>query len=423
MTSATVPTSALPTLNRSSGKRPFQGTVVLAPAGHGQLPMIERIHALNLRVIALDRQATAPGLSMADVGLAIDPASGADAANALQDYAVDAVLCAGHDPSLIPLSALARALGLRATPDSVLKTCRYKHLARAWLKDHLPQYAPDFAVAADQHAIVDAWRRIGPAVALKPVDGSGSRGVVIARRADELAWAYTQASAASACGLVIVERFLGGKEVTLDGFVIDGEFVPVATTQRLLGAEPYRVLVGHIYPAALSNAEKRALNNAAHEVVCKMGVQSGPVHSEWILTDSGPRVIEFVFRLGGGCLSAALVPFGCGVDLVGEAVRLALGERPNLECRVERPACLKFITKPFDGDLTIAREQLARDSAGVVDVRVWERGGGGEATASSAASRVGWVIASGGSRSESITNANLAFAAMDLPVPDRSYED
>ena len=392
----------------------IHGTVLIAPAGHAQVPIIRSARARGLRVIAMDAQPAAPGLKLADVGLAIDPATTRDATEALRSLGVDAVLCAGHDPSLIPMSALARSLGLAGIPEETLRICRYKHLARAWLDTHCPSFSTDYAVVRASQELHDAWRRIGPDVVLKPVDGCGSRGVVVVRRAEDLDWAHAQAVAFSACGLVIVERFLQGKEVTVDAFVMNGRYVPVAVTERLLGPEPYRVLIGHIHPATLSLEEAAQLHAAVSRVVGEMGVESGPVHAEWILTDDGPRMLELVYRLGGGCLSAGLLPVGCGVDFVGAAIAQALGETPDVEPLWNRAVCLRFVTKPFPGRLTPARERLAALSPGVVDVRFWDRDGIAADAGVNSACRAGWVIAKGDCPTSSRANAERALDAMGI---------
>jgi len=403
-------------LNCSNG-----GAIVVAPAGHAQIPIIQGVRATGRRVIALDRCADAPGLHCADVGLSIDPACGADAAVALRGYPIDAVLCGGHDPSVIPLSDLARELGLETIPNEILRTCRYKHLARAWLAEHLPCYSTDYAVVADENALIDAWARIGPDVVVKPVDACGSRGVLVVRCQTELTWAFRQAIAFSGCGLVIIERFLHGTEVTLDGFVIDGAFAPVAATQRLLGPEPYRLLVGHIHPAPLDDGERDALHAAANRIVRAMRVRNGPVHSEWILTANGPRVLEFVYRLGGGCISAGLLPVGCGVSVVGASVALALGSAPDLKHIWDRTACLKFVTKPFPGPLTQRRQLKGRAAPGVLDVWVWDEDGRAENSGVNSACRAGWVIATGVDASEAVLRADNAILAMGVGHGDVHY--
>jgi len=48
-----------------------------------------------------------------------------------------------------------------------------------------------------------------------------------------------------------------------------------------------------------------------------------------VLTNDGPKVIEIATRLSGGWFSTDQIPIGLGIDLIGSAIKLALGEEIN----------------------------------------------------------------------------------------------
>ena len=52
------------------------------------------------------------------------------------------------------------------------------------------------------------------------------------------------------------------------------------------------------------------------------------------MTPDGPKIVEIGARLGGDNITTHLVPLSTGVDMVECCIRIALGEKPNLEKRI-----------------------------------------------------------------------------------------
>lgn len=62
-----------------------------------------------------------------------------------------------------------------------------------------------------------------------------------------------------------------------------------------------------------------------------MGITTGIAKGDMVLTKDGPKVIEIAARLSGGWFSTDQIPLATGVDLVGTAIKLALGEKVEEE--------------------------------------------------------------------------------------------
>ena len=58
-----------------------------------------------------------------------------------------------------------------------------------------------------------------------------------------------------------------------------------------------------------------------------MGIRDGVVKGDIVITDGKPHVIELAARLSGGYFCTHEIPLNTGVDLVGAAIRQALGKR------------------------------------------------------------------------------------------------
>ncbi len=77
-----------------------------------------------------------------------------------------------------------------------------------------------------------------------------------------------------------------------------------------------------------------------------MGIRNGVVKGDIVVTDGQPHVIELAARLSGGYFCTHEIPLNTGVDLVGAAIRQALGERVDpaeLTPKWNRPVAQRYL--------------------------------------------------------------------------------
>ena len=82
---------------------------------------------------------------------------------------------------------------------------------------------------------------------------------------------------------------------------------------------------GHSEPSRLSAEAQGAIREVATKTVKAIGIVTGPSHTEIMLREDGPKVIEMAACLGGDFITSKLVPLSTGVDFVEGAVAAALG--------------------------------------------------------------------------------------------------
>lgn len=159
---------------------------------------------------------------------------------------------------------------------------------------------------------------------LKPVDGQGSTGIARLDSPSDIpgALAYTTRESGRPGGLV--EPFVTGQEYSVEALSQGGEHWIVAITQKFKDERTF-VEVGHLLPAALPDDERRVLETFTRQALTALGVQSGPTHTELILGERGPQLIETHLRLGGDFIPE-MVEDALGVPLVELSIRAQLGE-------------------------------------------------------------------------------------------------
>jgi biotin carboxylase len=169
---------------------------------------------------------------------------------------------------------------------------------------------------------------------LKPLLLSGSRGVIRADDPDSFVAAFRRTAAVAAGAAiprgrvgewerggagdteVLIEGFIPGREVALEGLLTRGELAVLALFDK---PDP---LDGPFFEETLYVTP--AIARAAQAAAAALGLREGPVHAELRVNDVGPWVLEVAGRSIGGLCSRVL-SFGTGASLEELILRHACG--------------------------------------------------------------------------------------------------
>ncbi|PWI16780.1 hypothetical protein DI272_23405 [Streptomyces sp. Act143] len=186
---------------------------------------------------------------------------------------------------------------------------RDKKLQRSFLTEHgLP--APRFAGVTGVEAGLKAAEDFSYPFIVKPSALAASIGVSLVRDRDELERALTDvARLAEEWGgyfpsdgpeIALIEEFLPGKEVTLDGVVVNGAFHLVGVTNKMQMPGPYFEEDFYTLPFRTPEEEPE-LVAVAEGIVAGLGVQHCLFNAEFRQDAQGRyRVVEFATRMSGG---------------------------------------------------------------------------------------------------------------------------
>jgi biotin carboxylase len=258
---------------------------------------------------------------------------------------------------------VAAALGLPGGhPDAVMR-CRDKHLTReALAAAGVPQPASALVGTAEQ--ALEAARRIGYPVVVKPRAMAASLGVVRADTPAQLATRFEFARDTTLPGswlyetAVLVEEYLPEPEVSVDSAVHAGEVLPMFVARKEIGYPPYFEELGHVVDAADPLLADRQVRRVVQDAHTALGFTDGMTHTELKLTRSGPKVIEVNARLGGD-----LIPYlglrATGMDPGLAAAAVACGQPPELTSTRQRVAAVRFFYVEQD-DTTIDKVDFDR---------------------------------------------------------------
>ena len=305
-----------------SARRP-RVVLLAGPATYRSGAFLEAARRLDLEAV----QATDTPRALAErwgMPLGLDFARPEAAVAALAAYAerhpIDSVLALDDSATLLAALAAA-ALGLpHNDPDAAL-AARDKWVMRDALRRGgvpVPQFRR-YPLTTDPETVAG---EIPFPVVVKPTTLSGSRGVIRAgdRGAFVQAWQRTRRivlreGASPENGELLVERYLPGAEVALEGLLTGGALRTLALFDKPDPLEgPFFEETIYVTPSRLPEATRAAIAARASEAAAALGLREGPVHAELRVNDEGVWLIEMAGRSIGGLCSTVL-EFGTGVSL------------------------------------------------------------------------------------------------------------
>ncbi|HEY4816290.1 MAG TPA: ATP-grasp domain-containing protein [Candidatus Acidoferrum sp.] len=229
---------------------------------------------------------------------------------------VDGILALGDRPA-VAAAYVARGLGLQYNHPAAVEACRSKLRMREVFRD-AGLRVPWFRSVALQPAPEPALLGISYPCVLKPISLSASTGVIRANNREEFLTAAGRvrrvlespevlASREANLDQMIVEGYIPGREVAVEGLLMDGELSVLAIFDKADPLEgPFFEETIYVTPSRLGEAQVRKIERCAAEAVRALGLSHGPVHAELRINEDGVWPLEVAPRPIGGLCARAL---------------------------------------------------------------------------------------------------------------------
>lgn len=269
----------------------------------------------------------------------------------------DAVLGV-DDKTAVVAAAIAEALGFPHNTVQAAAAARNKfemrqRLARGGVR--VPPFQ-SFPLEADPHTAAEC---VSYPCVLKPLSLAAGRGVIRADNPAEFSRAFERIRAllrgpdaddpATGGDRVLVEDFIPGSEVALEGLMIRGKLHPLALFDKPdpLNGPTFAETI-YVTPSRLASALQDEILSVAARAVSALGLAEGPVHAELRINPEGPWVVEVAARsIGGRC--SRVLRFGTGQSLEEVILRHALGMETGSLNLERRAAGVMMIPVPRPG--------------------------------------------------------------------------
>ena len=297
---------------------------------------------------------------------------------------IDGLLALGDRPTATAAYA-ARALGLPYHAPEAVESCRSKLRQREILREK-GLAVPAFLSFLLEQPLETVLPRLQFPCVVKPLRLAASQGVIRADDADGFRSAVArirallespeiQATRESELDRVLVENYLPGREVAVEGLMSHGRLRILAIFDKPDPLEgPFFEESIYVTPSRLAQGVQERIAECTRQTVQALGLEHGPVHAEFRVRDDTPWILEVAPRPIGGLCARALRFGPQRIPLEELLVRHALA-LPDADLEREDAASgVMMIPVPATGVLeAVSGEENARATPGIEEILITAR--------------------------------------------------
>ncbi len=279
------------------------------------------------------------------------------------------------DAGAVLAAKASKALGLPHNNIAAAEAARDKHKMRQMLAAagvNSPQFIRFSLEEATENVVEQVESRIGFPCVVKPLHLNGSRGVMRANDAAELAAAVRRLRPMlPADGHFLVETYLPGVEVALEGVLENGRLHPLAIFDKPDPLEgPFFEETIYVTPSRLPEETQAQIVATAAAGAAALGLQLGSVHAELRVNEAGAWIVEVNGRSIGGLCSQTL-RFDMGMSLEELILRQTTGLPVSHLQREQQASGVMMIPIPHGGILRgVKGVEAARAVPGIDEVTI-----------------------------------------------------
>lgn len=391
-----------------------------------QIPAIEKAKEMGLEVIAVDMNPKAIGFCVPGVVKEIISTIDIPAiVEAAKKHKIDGIMTLATDMPMRSVAAVVKNLGLIGIDaDTALKATNKAEMRVALQAGAVP--IPKFYKVANEEEYLEAVKQFTVPFIVKPADSSGSRGIYeVIDITDQklIKEAYDYCKPFSRVGDVVVEEYMSGPEVSVETLSVDGVCHVIQITDKLTTGAPHYVEMGHSQPTRHSKEIADKIVDVTKAANKAIGITNGPSHTEIIVTSEGPKIVELGARLGGDNITTHLVPLSTGVNMVECCIKIALGEKPDIEPRWNKGSAIRYFEQNAGVIKKIDGIENAKKIPGIQQISI-VHGSGEEITeVTSSGARMGFVIAQDTNAEAAIGDCEAALKQISVLMEKRRKKE
>lgn len=314
--------------------------LMILGAGIYQVPLIMKAQEMGLETLVVSCPGPYPGLEVADRALPIDTTDSEAVLDAARRERIDGITTTGTDVAVRTIGVVCDELGLPGVSESCAASLTDKADMKAmFVRGGVP--TSPFERVLSLEGARSAAKRLGYPVMVKACDVSGSRGVTRVDDECALKEAYAAAVRVSRADHMVVEGYVEGAEIGIDGFVVDGELALFAPHDKFTHhAGGVTIPAGHVFPSTLPADVTARAETAVRRAVSASGMTTGALNVDAMVTPEGDvSILEMGARCGATGIPE-LITMHTGIDYYAQIVRASLGLPTDLTMRDDPVPCM-----------------------------------------------------------------------------------
>ena len=394
-------------------------SILIAGADHSEVLLKARTLGLRTILVAPDHEALTA--SAADITVVADIESASELARVARAHQVHG-LYPGIGAAVHAAAGAARQLGLAGPEPDAVALMQDTVALRATLTRH--GYAcPRTGVAVRADLARAVATEIGLPVIVGPAHARAGRRTWRVEYIEDLSLAFAQAVKGNESGEALIEAVVTGPRYYVDCVVSDS-IVFAGLLGRVVSDAPFDFDEGLFAPPELDAATQHELTQTARGAVATLGIGQGCVRVDLAATPTGPFVFGVRMARPCGRIPSDLIAPVYGVDLLGAALRMAVGEPIDPTPALGVPWALRWLSSGSGVVTGVANLEAARAVHGVHAVEVLVSPGEvvGHIVDETSRDRIGYALATGETAAAALAAANEACSLCRiLTEPSRGH--
>ena len=294
-----------------------------------QIPAIVAAKEMGLYTITCDYLPDNPGHKYADEYHNVSTTDKEAVLELAKKLEIDGIVAYASDPAAPTAAYVSEKLGLPGNPYESVAILTQKDKFREFLSENGFTTPQAGGYTSYEEALKDIDRFKFP-IMVKPVDSSGSKGVVKIESKDGLLAAVEEAMDYSRSKRIVIEEFIRkkGYQVSGDGFSVDGKLVFTSYGNELYSNKGTReyVALGEFWPSELSPEMKRKVDGELQKLITALGMKTSAYNIEVIIDENDDVYVLELGPRNGGSYIPQLIKYATGVDMVEYTIKAAIGE-------------------------------------------------------------------------------------------------
>lgn len=247
---------------------------------------------------------------------------------------------------IIATADVATSLGFPSAGIQGIRGCRDKALSRQ-LISNAGLLQPACKLCLTVPDALSFASEVGYPLVVKPRGMGGSIGVALVANAEQLSARFNESLTVSSEGAadfkdsVLVEEYLTGSEISVDGYCINGHYQRMFIARKTVGMPPHFEEIGHVVDSNDPLLKDSDLINVLEQAHRAISFENGITHTELKITPKGYVIVEINGRLGGD-LIPYLASLATDIKPGIVAARVACSEQVVIKCSNNLVAVIEF---------------------------------------------------------------------------------
>ncbi|MBQ3559426.1 MAG: ATP-grasp domain-containing protein [Agathobacter sp.] len=328
-----------------------QEKIMVLAGSFWQIPLIKKIKESGYKVLNINPYENSPAFEYADEYRMLDILDIEACLKCAQEENVDAIMSEQCDIANPSVAYISEKLGLNSMGSYYAELYTNKLKMREFCQEN-GLNCPEFKICYNLQEALDFYRNLGKKIIIKPLDSNSSRGVFSIDSEEELCEHFNEALFFSRIeNAVLCERYINGKEFTIDGIKTDKGHVSLAISEKYHYEHNPNIACTLFFSHKNPEYDYESLREENDKYVNLTGLPFGLTHAEYKYEDGKFYLIEIGARGGGNLIGSDIVPLMSGVDNYAYLIEKTLGHTVNESYNIDeklldRCAVLHFFDAP-----------------------------------------------------------------------------